>query len=57
MNKKQKNKKNTPKKACTTPAKPSNQQIRRYYQETAEDNRRADGKNRSLRGNCLCNGR
>ena len=65
-------KKKTPKKACTTSingtpppfqsnvsaaAKPSNQQIRRYYQETAEDYRRADGKSRLFRGNCLCYGR
>ena len=79
MNKKQKNKKNTPKKVCSTSinetppappphpppsssnvsaaAKPSNQQIRRYYQETAEDYRRADGKSRLFRGNCLCDGR
>ena len=31
--------------------------MRRYYQETAEDYRRADGKSRSFRGNCLCDGR
>ena len=38
-------------------AKPSNQQIQRNYQETAEDYRRADGKSRLFRGNCLNDGR
>ena len=54
MNKKQKKKKKTPKKVCSTSI---NQQTRRYYQETAEANRSADGKSRSFRGKCLCDAR
>ena len=46
----------TPSSNVSAAAKPSNQQIQRYYQEIA-DYRRADGKSRSYRGNCVCDGR